>query len=88
MPNILPSNIKVWKIYNLCKNQLIYAGIDGTPIDINLNSIRLAMERFNCINDWHIFDRVVNFIRTRIEGLHEERKIKMKLKEMEAKIRK
>ena len=66
-------NELTFRIYQQAKNQLILAGMEGVPLDVNIPALKVIMERYGCWGNWTVFDRVVNAIRLEISGVHEKR---------------
>lgn len=76
LPVVLrPENELAFRVYSNCRSQLILAGMDGTPIDINIHAVKIVMERYGCWGNWQLFDKVLNVARAEIHETNENRKL-------------
>jgi len=71
---LAPENIMPFRIYQTCRNQLIMAGMDGTPIDISIPAVKIAMDFYGVGSDRVIFEKVLLAARAEIHEIHEKRK--------------
>ena len=56
---LLPENEEAFFIYNLVRNQAIFVGMDGMPVDLNYNAVKMTMDLYNIENQRECFNKVL-----------------------------
>ena len=74
LPELMPENFEVWRIYALIGGQLI-VGPSG-PVDINHNALHKAMDLYEVENKRECFERVCMLARHMLKEQWEKRKNK------------
>ena len=59
LADLYPENRDAVKIYMLCFKQMIYAGMNGTPVDIKHSAVHEAMRLFKVENRAECFVKVL-----------------------------
>lgn len=70
---LLPQNEVVFKLYLICRNQWILAGMDGTPLDVDIQAILATMDLYGVGSNKRIFERLLSLIRSDIQEIKEKR---------------
>lgn len=63
MPPILPGNADAWGMYLRVQGQVITAGMDGTPIDLNYPAVFEIMRLYSVENMRECFEKVLVIFR-------------------------
>ena len=56
------------------------AGMDGTPIDVNIPAVKIVMDFYGVGNSKAVFDKVLIAARNEIHEIHEKRRIERQSK--------
>jgi len=67
-------NVLPFEIYNHVRNQLIMAGMDGSPIDVSIPAVKIVMDFYGVGENRRIFQKVLMAARAEIHEIHETRK--------------
>lgn len=71
-----PENVEPFQIYQICRNQLITAGMSGVPIDINIPAIMAVMDVYQVKNKKACFEKVLKMARLDIQEINIKQKEK------------
>ena len=71
---LAPENEMPFLIWQQTRNQLIMAGMDGTPIDIHIPAVKIVMDLYGVGDSRRVFDKVLIAARSEIHAIHEKKK--------------
>jgi hypothetical protein len=55
---LLPENEEAFFIYNVVRNQAIFAGMDGIPVDLDYKAVKIVMDLYGVENQRECFEKV------------------------------
>lgn len=44
LPKLLPENEDAATVYMQCRNQAVFVGMDGVPVDLDINAVKTVMD--------------------------------------------
>jgi hypothetical protein len=59
LPKILPENEDAVTVYSQVRNQAIYVGMDGIPVDLDYKAVKIVMDLEDIENQADCFQRVL-----------------------------
>lgn len=63
-----------FRIFQQIRSQLIYVGMEGVPVDVNIPAVKIVMDFYGVGESKTIFHKVLMAVRAEIHEIHEKRK--------------